>query len=96
MQTLAIIFAVLLLAMLARSIQLQEKIMADTSKLEVASSKFAADFSTLAIILAANPPADPAQQAKVDAITQQLTDMDASAQAIDASLKPPAGGGMQP
>lgn len=100
MQTLANLLAKLLLPSVIAILKNQEKMMEDLSKLTAAVSKLVSDFSTLATdikaYLAANPPADPAQQAKVDALTQQLTDMDASAQAIDASLKPPAGGGGQP
>lgn len=66
----------------------------DISKLSTAFSSFATDFSTfktdLATFLGTVTPQDPAQQTAIDGFTAKVSDMDASVQSMDASLKTPA------
>ena len=72
--------------------------MADFSKLSAVTDKLATDFASLAAdvkaYIAANPPANPADQAAVDAITSKLDTLDAGFADLDSSVKPgPVGGG---
>lgn len=69
--------------------------MLDLTKFSAKFTGFAGDFgqfkTDLTAFLQSLPVAtDPAQQAQVDAFTEQLGDMDTSVQAMDASLKPAA------
>lgn len=67
----------------------------DISKISGSVTKLAGDFSTFktdfAAYTAANPPADPAEQAKLDALTEAVDEIDTGVQALDTALKPAAG-----
>ena len=73
--------------------QENQQIMADLTNLGKVVSQVATDFTKLKTdfeaYLAANPPADPAQQATIDALTASLQTVDSGIQTMDATLNPP-------
>lgn len=64
----------------------------DLSNLTAAVNQFIADQQKLntdvRAYIAANPPADPAQQAQVDDLTARLTASDATLESLDAAVRP--------